>query len=59
MLDTFTEIVCTRGGNSWCKVGCKTLYGLPIPPADILVAALTWLGRLHLEEDRCKIPENW
>ncbi len=23
--DTFTEVVCARGGNSWCKVGCNTL----------------------------------
>ncbi len=47
MLDIFSEMVCTIVfGNSWCTVGCKT--GLPTPPADILAAALTWLGRLHM-----------
>ncbi len=25
MLDFFTAVVCTKVGNSWCKVGHKTL----------------------------------
>ncbi len=51
MWDVFTAVVCTRIGNSQCKVDCKTLH-LHLT-ADILAAALTLLSR---EEDSCKIP---
>ncbi len=33
------------------KVSCR---GYPDPPVDILVAALTLLSKLHLEEGSCK-----
>ncbi len=47
MLDIFTTVVPTRVGNSLCKVGCNCSTRGSRPPADILAAALTWLGRLH------------
>ncbi len=50
MLNIFTAVVCTRTGNSRCKVGYK-LSRAPTHPADILAAALT-----GVEEGRCK---NW
>ncbi len=47
LLDIFTAKVSTRVGN-WCKGDSKTTWGLSTPPADNLVAALTWLGKLVL-----------
>ncbi len=45
-LDIFTAVVCTRNGNSACKVGFDILnvsQELPTPLADIFIAViLTW-----------------
>ncbi len=55
----FTEVVCIRVDNSWCEIMAINLSrGSSTPPADILAAALTWLGG-SLEEGSYKNPENW
>ncbi len=45
MLDIFTAVVCTRVCNSSVKLAVKLSRGTPRKTADILAAALTWLGR--------------
>ena len=46
-LDILTKVVCNEDLNSKYEIGPPKSLGASSTRADILAAALTWLGRLH------------